>query len=235
MSELDEFLKDSEVDDTEETTAETELDAVVESDEPESEESEAEEAEESEESEDGSTAEPEKPDTSEDDDPESSKFWAKQAYLDEKRKRQELEKRLKELEAPKQEEPSLFENPQAVLGTLKAQLSATLSREFMKELKPDYEDKEKYFVSLCQKHPELVDQLQSATNPAKFAYETAEKYQLLDEIGDPKAYRAKLEAEIREKLNSELKTSKKKPSLAKTPSVTTEADDDDSLGAILGR
>lgn len=222
MSELDAMLEGDVVDD----------EATVETDE-------VEEVEESTEEESATTAQPESDETTTD--PEAKNLdWAKVAYLDEKRKRQELEKRLEALEAggTQQERPKgkdLFEDPEGRLQDLKLEVKADISREMMMELKPDYKEKEDVFLALAKEDPTLVVKLRQAQNPAKFAYETAVKHKALEEIGDPTQYREKIKAEILAELS---KTQpKKKPSLANTTSVGggIASTGESSLADILGR
>jgi predicted protein tyrosine phosphatase len=174
--------------------------------------------------------------------------WAKVAYLDEKRKRQDLERRLQELEQSKQptkeqeKDLDLFADPQAVLSKLEARAEekafiqlTNFSRDLMKEAKPDYEEKEKVFVELAKSDSSLIEKMRKSTNPAKFAYETAVKHEFLQEVSDPVKYREKIKAELLAELSKE--TPKKKvPSLAKTTSVGGVSDPEDlSLESILGR
>lgn len=232
MNELDALLDGDVIED----------EATVETDEVEEVEAETEESEEVEETtgdEGATTAQPESDETT--DDPEAKNLdWAKVAYLDEKRKRQELEKRLEALETSGQpvekgQEPDLFENPQEALQNLEMRVKADLSRQMMMELKPDYKEKEDSFLALAKEDPTLVVKLRQAPNPAKFAYETAVKHKALEEIGDPVSYREKIKAELLAELS---KTQpKKKPSLANTASVGggVSSGGDQTLEDILGR
>ena len=226
MSELDAMLEGDVIDD----------DATVDTDEVE----EAQEvSEETTEEDSATTAQPESDETTTD--PEAKNLdWAKVAYLDEKRKRQELEKRLEALETGGKQtetakEPDLFENPTEVLQNLELRVKADLSRQMMIELKPDYKEQEDVFLALAKDDPTLVVKLRQAQNPAKFAYETAVKHKALQEIGDPTQYREKIKAEILAELS---KTQpKKKPSLANTTSVGggIASTGESSLADILGR
>ena len=226
MSELDAMLEGDVIDD----------DATVETDEVEETQ---EVSEETTEEDSATTAQPESDETTTD--PEAKNLdWAKVAYLDEKRKRQELEKRLEALETGGKQtetakEPDLFENPTEVLQNLELRVKADLSRQMMIELKPDYKEQEDVFLALAKDDPTLVVKLRQAQNPAKFAYETAVKHKALQEIGDPTQYREKIKAEILAELS---KTQpKKKPSLANTTSVGggIASTGESSLADILGR
>ena len=226
MSELDAFLEGEVIEDN----ATVEADEVEETQEV---------SEETTEAESSTTEQPESDETATD--PEVKNLdWAKVAYMDEKRKRQELERRLEALEAggTQQERPKgkdLFEDPEGRLQDLKLEVKADISREMMMELKPDYKEKEDVFLALAKEDPTLVVKLRQAQNPAKFAYETAVKHKALEEIGDPTQYREKIKAEILAELS---KTQpKKKPSLANTTSVGggIASTGESSLADILGR
>ena len=153
---------------------------------------------------------------------EGKAHWSETAYLDEKRKRQELEKQLEEKSKPKAEEVNLFVDPDGFKKSIKDGIrqenfktKVNLSREFMLEAKPDYEEKEAKFFEMAQTDSALVTKMQNHSNPARFAYETASKQQALDEIGDPAAYKERLKKEILE----ELKGSQDKPEETEKPQV----------------
>lgn len=140
---------------------------------------------------------------------EEKPHWTEPAYLDEKRKRQLLEKELKDLKNPKANEVDLFADPDGFKKSIKDEIQqenfktkVNLSREFMLEAKPDYEEKEAKFFEMAQADSALVTKMQNHSNPAKFAYETASKQQALDEIGDPVAYKERLKNEILEELKN---------------------------------
>lgn len=170
-----------------------------------------------------------------------AKHWAESAYHDEKRKRQELERRLAEVEKPQQQEegPDLFVDPKGFTEGLKNEIKQTvlserisLSRELMLETKTDYAEKEARFVEMAKADASLVAKMNASANPAKFAYDTASKaiadeakLKLVDEIGDPAAYREKLKAEILAELNGAEPTRPAKQPLKaiveKAPSLAT--------------
>lgn len=220
--------EDNELDSFVETSEEAEIDVISPAEEK---ETAAEEKTETEQAEDkGENAE-----TPSVDDKESSAktneekpHWSETAYLDEKRKRQELEKKLEEKSKPKADEVDLFADPDGFKKSIKDEIQqenfktkVNLSREFMLEAKPDYEEKEAKFFEMAQADPALVTKMKNHSNPAKFAYETASKQQALDEIGDPAAYKERLKKEILE----ELKNSEENPDKAEKP----QTDDAPSL------
>lgn len=245
MSNLDSVLNG-----TDEAEDNEELETVDEAEETTGEEEESAEAQEPEAEED-STPEPKSE--------EKEESWTKAAVLDERRKRQELEARLKEYESRKQEpktRPDVFEDAEGAFRHTEESFSdqmrsmrLDMSVEMMKTAKPDYAEKEAAFIELASENPELVAQMNRHPNPARFAYETAEKHQKWQEMQNVDEYRSKLEAEIRGKLEQEFaeKYSAKAEAQAKkkaaiTPSLTdarsspgTEESTDDSLDSILQR
>jgi hypothetical protein len=160
----------------------------------------------------------------------ASKHWSETAYLDEKRKRQELEERLAALEKPKaKEDVDLFADPEGFKKSLRDEMKteafsirAGISRDLLMETKPDYEAKEAKFLEMAKADPSLAEKLKTHANPAKFAYETAAKQIALDEIGDPVAYREKLKQELLAELNGSKPADKPaKQPIEKAPSLAT--------------
>lgn len=166
--------------------------------------------------------------------------WSKTAYLDEKKKRQERDARIKELESQlegKKDIPDVFEDQEGYTQALQEKLNGQLlnqkielSRVMMTEQHSDYEEMEAAFLDLAEKNPSLTAELQQSSLPAKFAYETAKAHQELQQIKDG-SYKAKLMAEIREELKAEMvqEQSKKaetasriKSSLAKETASTSD-------------
>lgn len=123
--------------------------------------------------------------TSEDSTPETpsgeDQSVPRQALLDERRKRQEAEERLKQLE-PDEEAPDPTDDPEGYEKHLRAkwererwQQVANQSRERMLEKQSDYEEKEKHFLYLASQDPELVKQMNEDPDPAAFAYNKAKE------------------------------------------------------------
>jgi hypothetical protein len=148
-----------------------------------------------------------------------NKEWTKAMALDERRKRQELERKLKEYESlsAKKAEPKidLFENPDGAMESVlnKARHEVTMaklemSQELMKSLHDDYEELEMEFIDLAGSNPAVLADFQKAANPARFAYETAKKAREAEQLKDVDSYkdklRAEVEAEIRAKLEAEM-------------------------------
>ena len=164
-------------------------------------------------------AEPKEPnDPSEPPSPKASETdeepWTKKAVLDERRKRQELEARLKELESkkPPEEEADWYSKPEEAAQRQQAQFSQALwnqrvelSQDMMRERHEDYDDMEARFVQMAQENPTLRAEFQKAPNPARFAYDTAKKAAEYEAMKDVDGYKAKLEAEMRKELEEKVR------------------------------
>ena len=212
-------------------------------------------------------AEPDKAEKAEDSTPESDdkepENWTKAAVLDERRKRQELERKLAEFEKSnedKPDRPDLFADPDGALEHVRAELREELqstisntrleiSQELMRDRHDDYDELETEFVDMAKDNPVLLKELNASPNPARYAYETARKAREAAELKDVDKMRAKMESEIRAEIEAKLKAemeessqkaSKKReavaPSLAASQSKGGVDDhQDDSLDAILSR
>lgn len=146
--------------------------------------------------------------------------WAKASIKDERTKRQELEKRaselesqLKELQQPKQqpEIPDFYTDPDKRLQFERQEIDQKLQRAridmsemMVKQAHEDYEEVVKAFEEAATKNPYLANQMLNHANPALFAYQEGLKHIQLKDMQDPEAYKAKLEAELREKIKAEL-------------------------------
>ncbi len=149
--------------------------------------------------------------------------WTKQAVLDERRKRQELEKRLNELQerltpaqqgAQQQEQPapSWWDSPEDAARALQAQVQmqvfesrVALSERMMREKHQDYDEVATLFAKRCHSDPQITHQLMQHPFPAEYAYQLGQKIRLMDEIGqDPSAYREKLREDLRAELLAEM-------------------------------
>lgn len=157
-----------------------------------------------------------KPGTKPDDDADG--MVPKRAVIDERRKRQELERELAALRAqlndavPKQPaRPDVFEDQEGAFNYVESVIEQRtllnrieMSRELMMDQHQDYEDAEEQFVELAKADPSLVQKMRAAPLPAKFVYQYVKRHQQMQEMQDIEAYKAKLEAEIRAKVMAEL-------------------------------
>lgn len=161
--------------------------------------------------------------------------WTKRAVLDERRKRQELEREIAELRsrqnpgsaAPEPKaRPDVFEDQDGAFGYLQQQFEhrriadrIEVSQELMRDKHGEaYDEAEAEFIDLTKKDPSLIEKMQRATLPAKFVFETIQQHRQLQELKDPEAYKAKLRAEIRAELEAELAgKGEPEPTDGKTP------------------
>jgi hypothetical protein len=160
-------------------------------------------------------AKKEEPTTSEEDI--EKQDWTLSAVKDERRKRQELEKKLADLEAKNQEPkeiPDIFDDQQAFVDSLRGEFQQELSnakldiaRSMMMDHHDDYEAMEEKFIELAKDSPALRDQALKQSNPAKFAYEQAKKYEQYKEVQDVDAYKEKIRNELRSEIEAEIKGS----------------------------
>lgn len=132
------------------------------------------------------------------------------AVADERRKRQELEKRLAEFEQrfaqlsqPQQPapEPPSWDLEPAQAAKYQEQKYAhklwettvMLSEEVMRSQYPDYDEVSAVFAEAAQRDPSLMNRLYAAPNPARLAYQEGKILRLVAEIGDnPEAYERKI-------------------------------------------
>jgi len=192
--------------------------------------------------------EPGKPETPTGDTEES---WTKAMALDERRKRQAIEEELKELKASQPESteekktPDVFEDQQAFVNSLTEETDrklqnqkVELSRQFMMDSKPDYEEKEALFLEMAKDNPALSSELKKAANPAKFVYDQAIKYEEYKKVQDIDAYKASLRAEVEQEMKEQAEFKKGQPkipaSLASKPSGDKNEQPDDSLESLYG-
>lgn len=69
----------------------------------------------------------------------------------------------------------------------------------------DLDEKVEVFMEAAKANPALVAAMQQQPHPYEFAYREAERIMLQKEMGnDPSAFRAKIEAELREKILAEM-------------------------------
>lgn len=177
---------------------------------------------------------------------------------DEKHKRQELEQKYSNQPEKGQEAlPDPIDDPEGYAKALQVrndrnQLATriTLSQELMRDKHADYEEREAQFAELAKTDPSLVAQLQQASNPAKFAYETAVKAERVaqfdnfddavkSEVGKQVAAEtARIRAEIEKEYSGKLNQAQKiPPSGAKAGSRGSDNSavaGNDSLTDILG-
>ncbi len=168
---------------------------------------------------------PEQPDL-EKPEPEAAKDpWTKTAYLSEKRKRQELERRLDAIEnqqakAPDEPAPDMFEDPEgyqehqdkkieavkevaqnsAIEATLRVSRAHVL-KEYGEE---KLEEAAVGFELALQRNPSLQQKALESESPYQFIYDTGVAELNREAMGDPAAYAAKVADEAMKKAEAEI-------------------------------
>ena len=149
------------------------------------------------------------------------------AIQDERRKRQELERRLQEYEAklqqlsnPPQPAPDMFENPegwQTHFGQTiqqqaaeQASLNATLNTSEMlaRDKFDDFEEMKASFLELAAQNPTLAQQALSDPHPWRKAYQIAKTHTTMQQVGatDIDSLRAQIRAELEAELKAQAPT-----------------------------
>ncbi len=160
------------------------------------------------------------------DEPPSSKkeeeSWTKTAVIDERRKRQDLEKKFAELDRrfvelqaqkvqkEKAKRPDPIEDPEGAANFDKQEskqglweMKVSLSQDFMRDKHKDYDEMEKKFQELVVNNVYLSQQLRLSANPARFAYQTAKAHVESQNFKDP-SYVKNLKEEMKREVLAEL-------------------------------
>lgn len=161
------------------------------------------------------------------------------AAEEERRKRQELEKRLAELEKPKEPPKPFWDDPEGAVGGIKqgVEEAKQFAREeslrtvlrtseiLARQRYQDFDAKLERFGQLLQANPALQAQWLQNPDPAEYAYKTAKNILDIEEAGGLDAMRQKIEKETRAKIEAELKSKEEKikAERAKLPPSLTEA------------
>lgn len=245
---LEDLLSDKELpESTEETEGTEQTDTSGE--ETSTEEAEADTEQETEEKDDSTPESKAEQKTEDEEGPES---WTKAAVLDERRKRQALEAELEKVRQGQQQQPAneaekadWYADPEKAAQAMQQQLSQQafntkleLSQDMMRAQFEDYDEHETEFVDLAKQDPRLIQEMQQAPNPARFAYDTAKKAREYEAMKDVDSYKAKLrqelEAELRKELEAEQQQKAEKqqrkrdaidPSLASSTSAGLKSND----------
>ena len=158
----------------------------------------------------------------------------KATALDERKKRQALQAELDALKKPPAPKPDFWTDPEARFAAERVDIEQKLQRERLlmsedmaRDKYKDFDEVIGHFQSAVEQNPALAAQMTSSRNPAEFAYRQGLLHRELGAVnGDPIAYRTKLEADIRAKLEAEF-AAKAKPVPASlnsesSPPATTE-------------
>lgn len=162
--------------------------------------------------------------------------WTKTAVLDERRKRQSLEEEIKQLKGQMQQSqetqvekpkrPDVFDDPDGAFDYMNKMFDEKLnktrfemSREIVKSMHDDYQDVVNVFLDKAKNNPLLEQQLNTAPNPALFAYETGKNFIETQKLTDPN-YREQLKEELRKEIMAEQPQLEVKKSNDKLPNLT---------------
>ena len=174
--------------------------------------------------------------------------------IDERRKRQALEQRLKELESQKPEikDDDYWDNPKDVIQKTRTDIENSfngklyaVTEELTRDAYEDYDEMVDYFVqNLADQNPGILETARAKANPHRYIYQETKKLRKLAEIGDIDKYeqtlREKIAAEERAKIEAEFANSTRKTppgSLANERAAgkgSTQANSD-TLEDIFGR
>lgn len=173
------------------------------------------------------------------------------ALLDEREKRQTLQRELEELkktQAPKEEATDFFEDPE---GALKARDQAfeekilqnklEMSQAMAKESHPDFDELLGKFNKAMEADETLKGRAKviwndalSQPHPALSVYNAVKHELTVQELSDPDEYRKKIEAEIRAEIAKEEKAPGDKTEKAATPDIPESLADERSVGSRKG-
>lgn len=108
------------------------------------------------------------------------------AVLAERRKRQEAEQRLQQLQqqAPQPQLPDFFANPEEHVQTAIKQNTVQMSAAMVEQQYPDFREKLAVFMEEAQRNPVLQAELEAHPHPALYAYTKAK------EIADYREFRS---------------------------------------------
>jgi hypothetical protein len=136
------------------------------------------------------------------------------AMIEERRKRQELERKLQELQQqpPQGEAKTFWDDPENALQSVLGQVSKAVTTTKMDTAEmiarsryQDFDQKIDIFADILQNTPGLREQWMSAPDPAEFAYRTGDNFLKLQQAGNIDNMKANLEKEIRIKIEAEMK------------------------------
>ena len=167
--------------------------------------------------------------------------------LDERRKRQAVEKQLEELkkaqeEAAKTPRPDLIDDPEGALSHMQAEFDQKLrnqtiavGQEMMRSMHEDYDTLEAEFVELAKTNPVIAQGVRDAANPAKYAYDIATKAREAAALTDTSALeklRQKLRAEVLAEQEAE-KAKQAKKEEALSPSLASSKAEGGSVESFV--
>jgi len=153
---------------------------------------------------------------------------------DERRKRQDLERRIAEMEAsrPVEEPKQFWEDPEEKLLQFKTEVQGMMRETRLNTVEDiartkysDFDEKIDVFAEVLQQTPGLREQWLNSPNPAEFAYKLGKNYQDLNNAGNLDSMLAAKEKELRLKIEAEFaeKAESKKKELESLPTSLSGA------------
>lgn len=139
---------------------------------------------------------------------------------EERRKRQELERRLAALEGARQQQPqapqepakTFYDDPEGALAKQMAEIRKenintrlSTAELIARRHHPDFDEKIAVFNQIVEKTPGLIGQMIAAADPAEFAYGLGKSHMELQQAGSIEGLRAQIEKETRLKVEAEMK------------------------------
>ena len=136
------------------------------------------------------------------------------ALMDERGKRQALQKENEDLKAKGEPEKDFFEDPEGHMAKLKEELQTDTTNRFVdltvdlaRKTHEDFNEVMEGWKDVVDANPAILNQVMTSGNPGEESYRIAKQYRDMQEIGDPAAYKAKLKEEIKADVLKELKES----------------------------
>lgn len=148
--------------------------------------------------------------------PKQEEMTAKEKALlftaqDERRKRQELEARLKALEKPPEPEKTFWDDPEGKVASLDAKIAQSELRARLntaeviaRQRHADFDEKIVTFREILAENPNVAGEWLKAADPAEYAYKLAVNHVALKDAGNLDGLRAQIEADTRAKVRAEL-------------------------------
>lgn len=134
------------------------------------------------------------------------------AIIDERRKRQELEAKLKEYQNKPQEKPSVFEDEDKAISVRLDEGTRTLRETLFKqsvklarmEHKDAYAEAETAFMEAAEADPRLYESLRNSDDPGEYIYHIGLQIKELSDVGgDFIKYREKVSSQYKVKLSEQ--------------------------------
>lgn len=133
------------------------------------------------------------------------------AMMDERSKRQALEAQIKTMQTEQVEKPDAFVNPDEAINYAASEVKTDARNDFLNLSESNarryYSDfdtmKDVFFEEIAAKNPAIAQQAANAPDPFEFIYQQAKNFNEFKGIENVGDYKAKIEAEMRTKLEAE--------------------------------